>query len=58
MAPNELPTEEAVSPAEVAQMQQHHVHESTWAVLQRKEQEGSWGWSHKLLLSRDLLPET
>lgn len=37
VAPNELPTEEAVSPTEVAQMQQHHVHESTWAVLQRKE---------------------
>lgn len=33
MAPNELPTEEAVSPTEVAQMQQHHVHESTWAVV-------------------------
>lgn len=33
MAPNELPTEEAVSPTEVAQMQQRHVHESTWAVV-------------------------
>lgn len=33
MAPNELPTEEAVSPTEVAQMQQHHVHENTWAVF-------------------------
>lgn len=33
MAPNELPTEEAVSPTEVAQMQQHHVRESTWAVV-------------------------
>lgn len=50
MAPNELPTEEAVSPTEVAQMQQHHVHESTWAVVLILYTGGSGGEEEVVLL--------